>query len=195
MAAILAFIGRVGENQPTNAGLMYLGPTLLLVLFGLILSVVGFHIVVALSLGHQNYIMNIAVILYCWKKTEFYRDWEKHVHYKKWHQRFFEISIALFAVLTLYCILLTNQKLSEMFRKDSVLYIVLFISLWIVIFIIIERRYLQRKYGNEFKNRQKFIKDLYPANFEFHAKIDDPNNEARKVKELCECCKILSDYP
>jgi len=83
MAAILVFMGQIGFGEQTN-----LGPILLLALFGLILSVVGFFIVIALSLGHQNYIMNVVVILCCWGKSEFYRDWKKPVHYKEWHRLF-----------------------------------------------------------------------------------------------------------
>jgi len=178
LAAILVFIGQKGFSGETNLGFI-----LLLSLFGIALSVIGFFMVIALSLGHQNYIMNVVVILHYWKKSEFYRDWEKPVHYKDWHRLFFEITIALFAALSLFYIFLAWFSL-EVFIEHPI-YAAPFIIIWLVIFAIIEKLY-QRKWKGEFDKRKEVIKALFPR---FQKKIDDPDEEAdeikRKIAELC----------
>ncbi|KYK37159.1 MAG: hypothetical protein HXS46_18755 [Theionarchaea archaeon] len=173
MAAILVFMGQIGFGEQTN-----LGPILLLALFGLILSVVGFFIVIALSLGHQNYIMNVVVILCCWGKSEFYRDWKKPVHYKEWHRLFFEITIALFAALSLFYIFLAWFSL-EVFVERPI-YAAPFIIIWVVIFALIEKLY-RWKWKGEFENRKEVIKRLFPR---FQTKIDDPRQEANDIGQI-----------
>jgi hypothetical protein len=74
----------------------------LLSLFGLLLSVVGFMVVITLSLGYSHYISDITIILYYWEKMEFYRHPKKPFSFREVHQRFFEIAIALFAMLSIF---------------------------------------------------------------------------------------------
>lgn len=168
LTAVLVFIGEKNSNS---------GLSLVLALFGLILSVVGFFIIVALSLGHQNYIMNVVVILKCWKKSEFYRDWEKPVHYKDWHRLFFEITITLFAVLCLH--FGYHPDAASLSR-----------SIWlaiasIAIFIHIEMLF-RLKWKKEFDYRNEVIKILFPT---FKRKIVNPNQEAsdieKEIENLC----------
>ena len=173
MAAILFFIGQLGFGDQIN-----LIPILLLAFFGLILSVVGFHIVIALSLGHQNYILNVVVILYRWKKSFFYRDWEKGVHYKVWHRYFFETIIALFLVLLLFCIWGYLFSL-ERFLEHLIWLIAAFISIWALIFVGIEI-YFQKRWKKEFEYRSEVIKGLFP---DFKQKEDDPDKEVKRIKQ------------
>ena len=97
VAAILAFM-----RYSCDGGLTDIVQTLVLLMFGLILSVLGFFIMISLSLGHQNYIMNIVTICYYWNLSEFYANPRKPVYYKTLHRWFFEITIALFVVLFLF---------------------------------------------------------------------------------------------
>lgn len=76
--------------------------TLVLVLFGFILSVLGFQVMVALSLGYDHHISDIVMIFYYWKKMEFYRHPKKPVLFMSALRYFYEITIALFAALSFY---------------------------------------------------------------------------------------------
>ena len=96
VAAILVFIGNVVFGESPDYG-----SAILLALFGFILSVIGFLIVVALLLGYQHHITDIDMVFYYWNKMEFYRHPPKPVHFGTAHRWFFEITIALFAVLLL----------------------------------------------------------------------------------------------
>lgn len=173
--AILIFMGQIKVNENTNPG-----PILLLTIFGFILSVIGFFMVIAFSLGHQNYIMNVVVILCCWEKSEFYRDWEKPVHYKTWHRLFFEITITLFATLSLY-------YLSQAWGRLAIIHenLILTIVAFVIIFVLIEVLY-RSKWKKEFDNRKEVIKELFPR---FQQKIDDPKQEAKEIKsKIAELC-------
>ncbi|MGD2246824.1 MAG: hypothetical protein PVF58_00340 [Candidatus Methanofastidiosia archaeon] len=166
---ILLFIGQKGFNGQINPGSI-----LLLSLFGIALSVIGFFMVIAFTLGHQNYIMNVVVILYCLEKSEFYRNWEKPVHYKMWHRLFFEITIALFVALSLY----NGYQVWEpliIFHHNPHWLIVLFV----IFFGFIEGLFHWRWQG-EFDKRKEVIKALFPR---FKIKIDDPIREANDIKK------------
>lgn len=176
MAAILVFMGQIGFSDQIN-----LIPILLLVFFGLILSVVGFFIVIAFSLGHQNYIMNVVVILLCWKKSIFYRDWEKGVHYKEWHRYFFEIIFALFAVLLIFCILGSLLSLEKLLEHQFWLIAGFPIAL-VLSFLVIEG-YYRRRWKKEFEYRSEVIEQLFPT---FKRKTDNPVDEADKIKQEIE---------
>jgi hypothetical protein len=63
---------------------------------------IEFMMVIALSLGHKNRTMNILIILDYWKKTGFFKDSRKPFHFKVVFLLYFEITIAFFAVLSLY---------------------------------------------------------------------------------------------
>lgn len=90
MAAILYVIGNTNFN-PTRG--------LLLAFLGLILSIIGFFIVITLSLGYEHHISDIYMIFYRWDKMEFYRHPSKPFYFLDLHRWFFEITITLFSVL------------------------------------------------------------------------------------------------
>ena len=136
--------------------------------------------VIAFSLGHQNYIMNVVVILCCWEKSEFYRDWAKPVHYKTWHRVFFEITITLFATLSLYYLSQAWDRL-VIFHE----YPILIIVASVIIFFHIEILYRWR-WKEEFDNRKEVIKELFPR---FQTKIDNPKQEVKEIKsKIAELC-------
>jgi len=91
VAAILAFI------RDTNDNLAFV-----LISFGLILSVFGLFIVIALTQGHHIYITNIVTICYRWNVMEFYADHKKAFYLKRVHRWFFEVTVVLFAALFLH---------------------------------------------------------------------------------------------
>jgi len=97
IAAILVFMGK-GDN----VSLLDFDPTLFLVLFGLILSVLGFLVVVAVSVGYEQYMLYIVMVFYSWNKMEFFRHSTKPVHFRTVHRCFYEITTAFFAVLSLF---------------------------------------------------------------------------------------------
>ncbi|KYK33277.1 MAG: hypothetical protein AYK19_14115 [Theionarchaea archaeon DG-70-1] len=97
VTAIFYFMRDTGNDPQTGFGL-----TFVLVFFGLILSVFGLLIVIALIQGYHIYIMNIVTICYRWDVMEFYANPEKAFYYKGIHRWFFEVSIVLFTALFLY---------------------------------------------------------------------------------------------
>ena len=97
VTAILYFIRKADCSYPRD-----IVPILLLVLFGLVLSIIGFLIVITLSLGYEHHITDIYMIFYRWNKMEFYRHPPKPIYFMNIHRWFYEITIALFAALLLY---------------------------------------------------------------------------------------------
>lgn len=134
VAAILVFMGETGEP----------GPMLLFLLFGLILSVLGLLIVIAASLGYENYLVNIITILYYWDKLEFFNVPSKPVHFRSMHRCFYGITIALFGTLLQFYLL-------EI--------VILVIPVFVVIFVSIEGVY-QIKLKRYFELRWAFTKAL-----------------------------------
>lgn len=120
VAAILVFMGNAVYAEPPDYGSAFM-----LTLFGLILSIVGFMIVIALSLGYLHHIVDIVVVYYYWDKMEFYRHPKKPVRFATWHRYFFEITIALFSVFFLFYILQVKT-------------LVHLVSLWILIVFFTE---------------------------------------------------------
>ena len=97
VAAILYFVGKTNLNEAKDTV-----PLLALIFFGLVLSVIGFLIVVTLSLGYEHHIADICMIFYRWDKMEFYRHPPKPIYFMDIHRMFYEITIALFAGLLLF---------------------------------------------------------------------------------------------
>lgn len=97
VAAILVFIREVDSGNQASSD-----PTLLLALFGLLLSVLGFLVVIALSLAYGYYITEIVLILYRWNTMEFFSPPKKPFSFMNVQRYFFEITIAFFAVLLLF---------------------------------------------------------------------------------------------
>jgi len=158
VAAILVFIGQAGYNQQTD-----LGPMLLLALFGLILSVLGFLVVIALTLGYAHHIMDIVMIFYYWDAMEFYRHPKKPVHFMDAHRCFYEITIALFAVLLLFYLSQAWDAIA-LFHKHWILLIA-----FALIFAVIEGLYRLR-WKEHFSKCWRFINALQN---DFEAKYRD----------------------
>lgn len=143
VAAILVFIGELSKNQQQDSLLVLtgvinenqqpdFGPILVLVLFGFILSIFGFCIVIAQAHGHHNYIMNIVTICYRWNLMEFYANPRKPFYYKRVHRWFYEVTTALFIVLFLYYISY-DWIFLKMLLEYKVLLPVMLILFWIFI--------------------------------------------------------------
>lgn len=144
VVAVLAFMRQQAD----------FGQTLVLLLFGLILSILGFFITISLTLGHQNYIMNIVTICYRWNVLEFYADPEKPIHFKSVHRWLFEITIALFSVLLFSYGYqgLTSRALSHRL-------LVVLIVIFVIIVLGIDQLY-KRRWGKYSEERKDFIKAL-----------------------------------
>lgn len=198
MAAILVFIGERYDTLNEN-----FAPVLLLSVFGLILSVIGFSMVVAFSLGHKNYIMNIVTILYTWNMKEFYKDWEKPFHFKRVHRWFFEATFALFFIL---CVMLSLRYVFQgsvtfeelLFRYPIVSVIpgkVLFryptflvIPAFFIVLGFVEELY-QWKLEGEFKARREFIRMLHEG---FQTKLNSDEAAEAEVEKVVKL-KILME--
>ncbi len=151
VAGILAFIAETYKNNSTD-----LGPTPLLAFFGLILSLVGFLITVALTLGHHDHKMNVSAILYYWDKMEFFVFPKKPFRYKTAHRWFFEITISLFAVLSLFYAPKSWNFLA-IFQEQRFLVITAII---ILVFIEVLYQWRWEKYSIErFLFRKALLKD------------------------------------
>ena len=155
-------MNETGSGQPNSTDSMSLFA--LLTFFVLLLSLLGFLIVIALSLGHMNYIMNITVILYYSDQMEFYEDPKKPVHFKTMCRYFYEITIALFTVLSLFYGSPLWSPLDIFYENPLMLFLV-----FIVVFISIEglQLLLWRKY---FRDRKDFIEVLQKDTERFYAK-------------------------
>lgn len=126
---------QTNSGQETNPA-----PFLLLALFGLILSVFGFLIVITLSLGFDYHMSDVVMIYYFWDRTEFFRYPKKPIFFMDIHRYFYEITIALFAVLSLYH---AHQicDLLELFHEKPFLHIVAFFAIIIFIEWLYRRRW------------------------------------------------------
>lgn len=128
MAGALIFMSKIDYDQPMNLLL-----ALSVSLFLLILSVLGFGVVISQSLGFQNYIMNVLMILNYWKKTGFYKDPKKPFFLKRSYRYFYEITIWFFMAFSLF---FAYQFLSQNLDPTGLLYKVL-ISIPFRAFLII----------------------------------------------------------
>lgn len=141
VAAILVFLRQTDLNQQTDLSL-----TLLLALFALILSVLGLLVVITLSLGYEHYITDATMILYVWRKLEFYRHPAKPFHFKTVYRFFYEITIALFVTLLLYT---KSQNL------------ILLIVVFIVVVMVAEGIYRKfwKRYFDDLRDFRKKLKE------------------------------------
>ena len=127
VAAILVFIGNAAYGGSRD-----FGSASLLAFFGLILSIIGFFIVNALTLGYHHHITDLVMIYYYWDKMEFYRHPKKPTHFSISHRWFFEITIALFVVLLLVYLPQAEKSLPHFYENPRWL-IVTFIGIFIFI--------------------------------------------------------------
>jgi len=156
MAAILAFIAEI-ESRSANPT-----PVLLLSSFGFILSVIGFMVVISLSLGYAHYIGDITMILYYWDKMEFYRHPKKPATFRDVHRRFFEITIVLFTVLFLFYLSRTWEPLAVLHEHPIWL-----IGISIIILIHIEGVYRWKfeKYATECARFKKALQNDFEGKY------------------------------
>ena len=96
VGALLVFMLQAGYGDQTDFGSI---PAL--ALFGLILSEMGFVVIIDASLGYIHYITDIVMIYYYWDTMEFYTHPAKPVYFTKLLLFFYEFMSALFAVLYL----------------------------------------------------------------------------------------------
>lgn len=97
VGAILVFMLQAGYSHQMDFSLISA-----LALFGLILSEMGFLVIIGASLGYVHYITDIVMIYYYWDTLEFYRHPAKPVYFAVLLRFFYEIMTALFAVLFLF---------------------------------------------------------------------------------------------
>lgn len=140
VAAILYSIAEISKDPETTSV-----PVLVLALFGLILSVLGFLVVITLTLGHLHHITDIVMIFYRWDKMEFYTHPKKPVYFMNIHRYFYEITIALFLALFLFYI-----------RKH---WFWLIVALIISVFIEVSYRCKWKKYSDECWRLEKALKN------------------------------------
>ncbi len=188
LAAILVFSGKIEFNQQADFVLAFF-----LASFGLVLSVIGYFVVIAVSLGYDHYIGDITMILYYWDKMEFYRHPEKPATFRDVHRLLYEITIALFAALLLfYACLFYAYRASEDCNSPtiSLVQMILLIVAFIAIFSIIKILYHCRWkwYATECKNFKKALQ--YDFDGEYREKWDkyfkDPRRKgiATKAKDI-----------
>lgn len=155
-------------SQMDFGNILNYGLALTLSIFVFIFSILGFFMVIALSLGHKNYIMNILVILEFCNKTGFYKDPQKPFHFKIVYRWFYEITISFFAALSFFFAsrvwpTISEKVLSVLYRVwripssygDAVLSILAF-ALTIFVF----KLYYLICLGKHFKKRNEFIAAL-----------------------------------
>lgn len=153
VAAILVFVGNAVYSESPDYG-----SAVLLTLFGFILSIIGFVIIIALSLGYLHHIVDIVVVYYYWNKMEFYKHPRKSVHFGAAHRWFFEITIALFLVLSLSY---SNQ--AEILPELPLIQWIPCPLLWVITFVGIEIVYWktwEKKYSGkciEFMNELRNV--------------------------------------
>ena len=144
------------------------GLALTLSTFVFIFSMLGFFMVIALSLGHKNYIMNILVILEFWNKTGFYKDPQKPFHFKIVYRWLYEITISFFAALSFFFAsriwpTISEKVLSLLYRvwripsslDDAILFFLVF-----AIFTTGIKLYYLICLRKHFRNRDEFIAAL-----------------------------------
>ncbi|KYK37645.1 MAG: hypothetical protein AYK18_09365 [Theionarchaea archaeon DG-70] len=159
VAGALVFMSRMDYKEPINFALASL-----LSLFLLGLSALGFGVVISQSLGHHNYILNVLMILDCWKKTRFYKNPKKPCFLKKSCRQFYEITIAFFGILFVYYAFFPSDgKIPDTVSFGQVLLlIVIFLSL----FASIEKLY-QWKWEIYSIKRRLFMAALRKSKGEF----------------------------
>ena len=161
----------------------------LLIIFGLALSISGFLIVIATSLGYLHYIADIVMIVYYWNRMEFYKHQEKPIRFGDVHRLLFEFSIALF--ITLLLLHITHSGTSPVLFPPLVWP---FIVLGIFVFIEWVFRLTWRKYFRECWNFASILKNdtegryrsdwnRWFKNPNFHERIMG-DAEKRKMRDL-----------
>ncbi len=156
VAGALVFMSQIDYSQQINLGI-----ALLLSIFLLAFSWLGFKVVISQSLGHLNYILNVLMILDRWNKTGFYKDPKKPFFLKRAYRNFYEYIIGFFAVLSLFYIFqifnLTKQRRDILF---SPLLMILFIAVPFIVFYFIENVLYRCKWKKYTEKRKLLIKAL-----------------------------------
>ena len=107
-----------------------------------------------MTLGYLHHITDIVMIYYYWDKMEFYRHPKKPIRFGNVHRWFYEITIALFSVLSLFYLSQAWEPLA-VFHEHPIW----FIGVSIFIFVHIEGIYqlIWKKY---FEKCMLFIRAL-----------------------------------
>ncbi|KYK34626.1 MAG: hypothetical protein AYK18_13925 [Theionarchaea archaeon DG-70] len=149
VAAILVFMRKICCCEQPNSDL-----TLVLVIFGLVLSVLGFQVMISLSLGYDHHITDIIMIFYYWDRMEFYRHPGKPFLFMSALRYFHEITIVLFAALTLYYGYLAWERLAVFHNQP-----VWLIGISLIIFAHVEGLYRWR-WEEYIKDNWRFARAL-----------------------------------
>lgn len=173
IAAILVFTRETCHYEQADSGL-----TLVLVLFGLILSVLGFQVMIALSLGYDHHISDIVMVFYYWNKMEFYRHPEKPFHFMRAFRHIYEITIALFAALSFYY----GYQAWDIFSVFHDRLILPFLVFWLV---LLHTYILYRwKWEGYFKNIRRFKKALQDdTEGQYKKWFKDPDFRAKVIRD------------
>lgn len=173
VAAVLVFIGNAAYGVLAD-----FDSAALLALFGLILSVIGFLVVTALTLGYLHHMTDIDMVFYYWDKMEFFRHPRKPALFGSAHRWFFEITIGLFAVLLLIYLPQAWTSLPPFHDYPGLL-----ILTFITIFIVIEGLYRceWKKYSNDCVRFRKALK--YDFDKEYRKKWEKYFKDPRDLKD------------
>ncbi len=145
VAAILVFIAQTGFDQNHTTDTMSVSkniqvvivqtdfnqqlnfaPILILSLFGLVLSVIGFLVVISTELGYEHYITDIVMIVYYWDKIEFYSHAKKPIRFRIAHRLLYSFTIVLFAAIFAFFTL--QIVVSTLFYRNLILVLVILIG-------------------------------------------------------------------
>lgn len=192
VAGALVFMSQIDYSQQINLGI-----ALLLSIFLLAFSWLGFKVVISQSLGHLNYILNVLMILDQMNEIEFYKDPKKPFFLKRAYRNFYEYIIGFFVVLSLFYVFqifnLAKQPRDILF---SAVLVILLIAVPFIVFYFIENVLYRCKWQSYAWKRKDLIKDL--RNGKKHYKPDwdtqlesEIKNEIKEQKSYLRC-KILS---
>ena len=105
-------------------------------IFVLILSVLGFMMVIALSLAYEHHIMDAIMVFYYWDKMEFYRHPGRPFIFVSVLRRFYEVTTSIFVVLSLFCAFQDGTS-----SEVSYVHLILLILIFTITLIFIEMVY------------------------------------------------------
>lgn len=159
VAGALVFMSRIDLEESINFALASL-----LSLFLLVLSGLGFRVVVSQSLGHHNYVLNVLMILDCWNKTRFYKNPKKPCFLKESCRQFYEITIAFFVTLFFFYVFYAFEGKAP----DTVSFkqVLVFFVIFLLLFISIGKLY-RWKWGMYATKRRLFMAALRKSKGEF----------------------------
>ena len=166
-----------------------LGLLSLLCLFLLILSVLGFRVVISQSLGHHNYIINVLMILECWGKTGFFKNTKKPFFLKRSCRKFYEATIAFFFTLfVFFAFYAIKGKV-----PDTITFIqgIFFIVVFSFIYFFIEHVLYKYKWSRYSMGRRLLIEAIRKGEKKFYR----PDWDLQLEDEGSDLWKEINDIP